>query len=674
VSRAARLVAMLALVAATVVPSLPIAASAADNTGCLPGTGSQGAERHCGGYFPSSSDGTKLAWQVYLPDPAKWGPGPYPTVLDYSGYEPATTFFDGIKDAFMSQGYAMAGVNIRGTGCSGGSFDYFEPTEWKDGYDAVEFLARQPWSNGNIGMVGKSYPGITPLYVAATDPPHLKAIVPGSFFADLYRDVAFPGGIENVIFAAGWSFGSQPANQFDQQSGGIKGGDPQCIQDQAGRATNPATNPFVEANQNPYDGKIYHDRSNIYFASQVHTPVFAELAWQDEEVGANGIDYVTQLPPTTPWRATLLNGDHGEYYGASVLPQIYRFLSYYLKGVAPAGDACDTGAGYAVALTCYQAEPRVTVLGDVGPDQQPAYTLHFPTWPATQSVDRLYLHSGGTLDRSVPGASEAPTAYTYSPGVGTNSYGTLKGFQSRIPADDDFWQTQPPAGTVATFTTDPFTQDTLYQGTASLDLWLDSSAPDTDVEVMLTELRPDGNGGWLEEYVQKGWLRASHRQEDPAKSTALRPYQTHLVGDVQPLVPEQATPMRVEIFPFSQVIRAGRRLRVTVEAPSLAPELWGFAAIPGPARNQVYTDAQHPTSLALPLVPLSSLGITLPQEKNCAANNNHGIANQPCRLAAGVPPPPAVPDVPLPALMLGLAGGAAVLLGAVRGRALRSLP
>ena len=102
----------------------------------------------------------------------------------------------------------MAGVNVRGTGCAQGTFDYFEPKEWYDGYDAVEFLARQPWSNSRVAMVGKSYPGITPLYVAATRPPHLDAIVPGAFFSDLYRDVAYPGGIQNVVFAAGWGLGS----------------------------------------------------------------------------------------------------------------------------------------------------------------------------------------------------------------------------------------------------------------------------------------------------------------------------------------------------------------------------------------------------------------------------------------------------------------------------------
>src|SRR5437867_1244662 len=76
---------------------------------------------HYNGYL-TGEGGTQLMWQAYTPDPAVWGPGPYPTVVDYSGYEPATIFFDGLKDAFIGQGYAVAGVNVRGTGCSGGKF------------------------------------------------------------------------------------------------------------------------------------------------------------------------------------------------------------------------------------------------------------------------------------------------------------------------------------------------------------------------------------------------------------------------------------------------------------------------------------------------------------------------------------------------------------------------
>src|SRR5204863_4393279 len=103
----------------------------------------------------------------------------------------------------------------------------------------------------------------------------------------------------------------------------------------------------------------------------------------------------------------------------------------------------------------------------------------------------------------------------------------------------------PPGGAVA-WTTPPLHDDVEALGPASLDVWLSSTAPDTDLQATITEVRPDGQ----EVYVQKGWLRASHRVEDPSRSTTLRPYQTHREADAVPLAPGQPTLMRVELFPF----------------------------------------------------------------------------------------------------------------------------
>lgn len=584
-----------------------------------------GPLRHFCGYFPASTDGTSLAWQVYLPDPTKWGKGPYATVLDYSGYSPAATFYDGLGRTFLDQGYAVAGVNIRGTGCSGGAFDYFEPVEWKDGYDAVEFLAKRSWSSGDVAMVGKSYPGITPLFVAPQRPPHLRAIVPGAFFNDVYRDVAYPGGIQNTVFAAGFSLISQPGNTLDaEQQGFIDQQDPVCIQNQAGHATNPVTNPFVSLQAHPFDdANPYADRGPYTMAGRVQVPVLAELAWQDEELAARGIDYVNRLPKTTPWRAVLTNGDHGEYYDDFIKAEIFRFLSIYVKHKVPAHDPC-TAKTLAKSIACYQAEPRVTVGNENGPNRTPSWISHYKTWPVASSALRYTLHDGGTLDRKAAIPGDPNTIYGYTPVVGSNSYGTLQKFQGDSPVDHDFWQDKPPPSTTASFTTAPFTKDTMLVGNASLDFWLSSSAPDTDVEVMITELRP---GGTQEQYVSKGWLRASHRKLDPKQSTALRPYQTHQLADAQPLIPGTAVQLRVEVFPFAQLFRAGTQLRVTIEAPSVAPEIWGFAGLPVPAVNQIFTDARHPSSLALPFVPLPG-GYRAPAEKPCGS-----LRNQPCRAA-----------------------------------------
>ena len=108
--------------------------------------------------------------------------------------------------AYLSRrrGFVLAVVDIRGTGGSQGTLDenYFSPREARDGYDTVEFLGTQPWSNGKVGMSGGSYLGIIQYLTAEQDPPHLAAIVPIEALADVYNDAAYPGGILSLSFDA----------------------------------------------------------------------------------------------------------------------------------------------------------------------------------------------------------------------------------------------------------------------------------------------------------------------------------------------------------------------------------------------------------------------------------------------------------------------------------------
>ena len=146
-------------------------------------------------YIPTR-DGTLLSANITFPTDGS--PGPWPVLLDYSGYDPSQPGQTPSEAAmFPYQGYVVVGLNMRGTGCSGGAFDYFEELQDLDGYDAIETLAHQTWSNGNVGMVGISYMGISQLFVAQTRPPHLRAITPLSVIADTVRSTLAPGGILN---------------------------------------------------------------------------------------------------------------------------------------------------------------------------------------------------------------------------------------------------------------------------------------------------------------------------------------------------------------------------------------------------------------------------------------------------------------------------------------------
>ena len=172
--------------------------------------------------------------------------GPYPTVVEYSRLRPEQPGRVGLRELFTALGYAYVGVNMRGTGCSGGSFDFFEYAQSLDGYDAIEAVAAQPWVLDNeVGMVGISYPGISQLFVAQTQPPNLTAITPLSVIDDTFRGTLYPGGILNTGFAVDWAQDradreSAPYGQ-EWAADRIDAGDTTCAENQELRLQNPTS-------------------------------------------------------------------------------------------------------------------------------------------------------------------------------------------------------------------------------------------------------------------------------------------------------------------------------------------------------------------------------------------------------------------------------------------------
>ena len=619
---------------------------------------------HETGYIPvaqdSRTEATTLHYKVILPDPAIWGPGPYPAVIDYSGYIPAQEIYDGLDDRFRDAGDAVVGLNMRGSGCSGGVFNYFEPRQSTDGKEAIEWLAKRPWSNGRFGMVGKSYPGISQMFVASEfgDDPNspLKAIVPGHIFADLYRDVPWPGGILNLTFAAGWSAQRVYEGYANPAVFGVSNQDPQCLRNAAEHAPNLAFNPIVQGlqPQNHFDSEFYRIRSPFWWAKKSNVPTMLVQSWQDEQVGGRAVHLLEQLD--VPWKFIGMNGDHGEYYGEEVFPHILRFLSYYLKQEIPAGEqrtvtetvtvpvklpngkdhptkktttTVTRAETFAEALARYDAENDVLINWENGAKggRRAAWSETYPTWPIVGHDDgwRLQLGADGALAES--GAKAGAVPYTYVPEHGSQQRGDHELSIEDVGPGPASWGDRPPEGEYAAFTTAPLTEDKVMAGSASLDLLVSSTAPDTDFEVTLSEVRPDGQ----EMFVQQGWLRASHRKEAGATfnglsglSTELRPFQTHEALDIQPLVPTQPTEMRVEIFPFAHTFRAGSRIRIAVAAPHLYPDLWGFVGLPIPAQNTIHA-GPGASSVVLPVIEGAVAGAPLQPTENC------GLRNQPCR-------------------------------------------
>ena len=156
-------------------------------------------------------------------------------------------------------------------------------------------------------------------------------------------------------------------------------------------------------------------------------------------------------------------------------------------------------------------------------------------------------------------------------------------------------------------------------GSGSADLWLRSSEQDTDLQVTLTEVRPDGK----ETYVQSGWLRASKRALDEERSTELQPLLTQLKTDAEDLPEGEFVPVRVEIYPFAHAFRAGSKIRVIISAPGGDKPVWSFVTLDGTQDNEVARDADQPSAVVLPVIPGIDVPTPLPA---CPA-----LRGQPCR-------------------------------------------
>jgi predicted acyl esterase len=126
----------------------------------------------------------------------------------------------------------------------------------------------------------------------------------------------------------------------------------------------------------------------------------------------------------------------------------------------------------------------------------------------------------------------------------------------------------------------------------SLNLWMSSTATDTDLQATITEVRPDGE----EVYVGRGWLKASMRALDTTASTPTMPVQTDREADVQPLVPTEPTFMRLAVNPIDYAFRAGSRIRLIIDTPSQTGG-WNFEPLANGGVNTVLHDAAHESEL-----------------------------------------------------------------------------
>ncbi|HEX7355585.1 MAG TPA: CocE/NonD family hydrolase [Mycobacteriales bacterium] len=654
--------------------------------------------------YLTTRDGTKLAIDIHLPTHPAGEPGlpggvplppageftpPYPTLIEYSGYGYADPSgpVNGIAVLANLMGFAVVDVNMRGTGCSGGAYDFFEPLQNLDGYDVIETIAHQSWVLGNkVGMMGISYGAISQLFTAQLQPPDLEAISPLSTI-DATATTLYPGGILNTGFAVAWAnerqFDALPAGPKAGQAYAyqqIQSGDQTCAANQVlhGEAASlpdkiAANSHYIPATADPLDP--------VTFVDKIDVPTFLACQWEDEQTGGHCPDLVSHFTGTTLKWFTFTNGAHIDSLDPYTFNRWYDFLELYVAHKAPAVNSAIIHAAAAViyqsamgiqspivlpvdpiqaiptyqaALTAFEALPEVTVrmdngagatpgVEDVTPpgtgvpaaagDPYPGFDDTFSSFPVPGTVARQwYLGPGGTLTDAPPTA-DGVDDYTSNPAALplTDYTGNTGGGGLWANASSWTWNwKQNPAGTAVSYLTPPLTQDTTVIGAGAVYLWVRSSTPDVDLQATISEVRPDGN----ETFVQNGWVRASERKLATGSdnmlrqpSTLLEPVLSQTAADASPMPAGQFVPVVVPLYYEGHAYRAGSRIRVTIAAPNGTQPVWSFSQ-PVPPLGQTSTVSiayakDMPSSLVLPVVPGATVPTSLPA---CPS-----LRNEPCR-------------------------------------------
>ncbi len=613
-----------------------------------------------GGYgYMTTRDGTSLSVDVRLPGPAS--DGPYPTLVEYAGYgyaNPAGAE-SGISQILNLLGFAVVDVNMRGTGCSGGAFDYFEKLQSLDGYDVVETTARQPWVlNNRVGMAGVSYGGISQLFVGATRPPHLAAITPLSVI-DNTATTLYPGGFLNTGFALQWAQDrvddSQPATATDGQGWAyqqIQDGDQICKANQTLHTA--AVDLISKVHRNRfYRPRVANPLSPSTFVNRINVPVFMACQFEDEQTGGHCANLADRFTGTRRKWFTFENGFHIDSLDPETFNRWFDFLELYVAGRRPqlpplvkAGasliyqqtmgidgvtlppDPIQEQPTYDSALAAFQAQPQVKVMFDNGAGgapglPYPGFERDFSRFPIPGTRARSWFFGrNGTLTGKAPrkGGSQSFT-WDKSARPANDFAGTNTGGGDLWTDHPSFDWRQPPAGTAASYLTPPLGADTAIIGAGAVQAWIKASVPDVDLQVTVSEVRPDGK----ETYVQSGYLRTSLRKLDKRKSTPLDPVLSLRRETAAKLPKGRFTKVAIPLYYEGHMYRAGSRIRVTVSSPNGDQPVWAFAeTLPeGTAQVRIASNRKHPSRLILPLVPGISAPTPLPP---CP-----GLRGEPCR-------------------------------------------
>ena len=530
----------------------------------------------------AARDGTEIGVRVYRPDngrsPALFGASPYRFDNNILPASPQFLWREtGPIEFYVAQGYAFVQMDVRGSGRSGGDFVFLGRKDQGDLYDVIEWIGAQDWCTGKVGGIGQSYFCMLQWFMAAQAPPSLACIGPHDGLADAYRAGCYHGGIPCDFFPGYWWYQNRFINRFPAEGPGRE--------QQTDLAAMVAAHPT-------YD-EFWRERNALELLDRVTVPVYSSGVWSKHQLHTRGnIDAFAKVKGEKKLRlsaapnawAAAAEFSSIDFHQKVLLP----FYDHYLKGKE----------------TDYVKRPTVEyAVRGAGAMRQsetwPPKGVRYTAWHLTaeQSESVTSLNDGG-LTLAPPQGQEA-TTYNYPvPGWVAG----VVGFGPNGPPAFD------PARRVLTFTTTPLEHDLEIAGPIKLVLYASSTARDTDFFVKLCDQFPQSAEDRARlanpaiEVVTRGWLRASHRALDPARSTEMVPYHTH--RDPQPLTPGEVYRFEISLEPQAYRFKAGHRIRLEiVNGDSPATEaLWSHYYRPDKiGADTIHHDARHLSQLILPV-------------------------------------------------------------------------
>ena len=554
-------------------------------------------------------DGSILMADLYRQD----GEGPQPGLLTRTPYGKG-----GSNPAFAlaaaERGYTVIQQDTRGRWSSGGSDEPFIH-EKQDGFDTIEWIARQPWSNGRVGMFGGSYMGYTQWAAAASQPPALQAIVPAISFCDPYA-VSFRGGVLALGSAVSWSLmtGAQMAIQRMQASPEEKLRLRSLWTGLVDGMASGATFRSSGMPEMPLIGTagIVPGYSQV-LDHPVHDPFWERLRCSYECIRVPSLQ-------VGGWYDIFLADTLNDYTRLAAASQTPRKLIVgpwtYGSFESIAGEV-----GFGIQASGLAVQPDAIQLSwfDAWLKDQPGPILEKPPvrifvmgdnrwryereWPLARTrYTPFYLHSAGqantlhgdgVLSEEIPGAQEPPDLFVYDPTDPVPTVGGGLCCYTPVLRPGAFDQRAvEERRDVLVYTTQPLEADLEVTGPLAARLWISTSAVDTDFSVKLVDVHPTG----LARNIQDGIVRTRFRG-----------------GDMRPelLEPGAVTELEVDLAATSSVFKAGHSIRVEISSSNFPrfdrnPNTGANFGEPArliPAQQTVLHDSSHPSHIVLPLIP-----------------------------------------------------------------------